>query len=106
MCRTFAPFDSLAPGWSGANASNAEMYSDLYCTAHEHGARVLSWGYHNVENVGCPVTRFYRWARDRNNNSTNLEMFNQTGADMRLCCCCSCCMMMMMMMMMMISMMV
>ena len=75
---TYAPFDQLSPRWTG-NASNTDMYSDLWCTAHENKARILDWGYKNAEGVGCPVTRFYGWARDRNGNKSNLEMFNQTA---------------------------
>ena len=59
---TYAPFDNLTPRWTG-NASNTNMYSDLYCKAHESGARVLDWGYTNEEGEGCPVTKFYDMVR-------------------------------------------
>ena len=32
-----------------------------------------------VERRGCDVTKFYGWARKRNGNVSNEEMFNQTA---------------------------
>jgi hypothetical protein len=43
---TYAPFDNLMKDPDPKRwPENGSMYADLFCKAHEHKARILSWGY-------------------------------------------------------------
>jgi hypothetical protein len=33
----------------------------MFCTAHAHGARVLTWGYGGIYGAHCPVAEYYKW---------------------------------------------
>ena len=73
---TWAPFEVDETG------PDDDQYGEMFCTAHEHNARVLSWmrlpdG--NSSRSACGDTEFYSWARARNGNTSSLLMFNQTA---------------------------
>jgi hypothetical protein len=38
-------------------------YAQLFCTAHKHKARILTWGLASWDGETCPVTEYYGWAR-------------------------------------------
>ena len=83
---TWAPFEVDETG------PDLDQYAQMYCKAHQSGARVLAWSRLPqgnttkgskglpVETRVCDVTEFYGWARKRNGNVTSQEMFNQTAA--------------------------
>ena len=50
----WAPFNNLGPLFPKAQ--------ELYCLAHAHNIRVLTWGYESWNGSSCPITEFYAWA--------------------------------------------
>ena len=34
---------------------------EMYCKAHESGARVLTWGYGSWSGIHCPIGEYYKW---------------------------------------------
>ena len=63
----FAPFERL-------DAHYGKQYTDAWCTAHEHGARLLTNGHQGWNGVQCPVNRFLGWAQKH-----NPQMHNRTA---------------------------
>jgi hypothetical protein len=58
----FAPFDDINRSKPTQPRFQSE-YLQLWCKAHEAGARILSNGYNNWAGQKCAVNRFYGWAQ-------------------------------------------
>ena len=69
---TLAPFQCLGPpsGEPGA-CEKGKVFTpggpkhgvgqEMYCKAHAHGARVLTWGYGGWNGTHCPIGEYYKW---------------------------------------------
>ena len=93
---TLASFECLGPGTARENQcrEKGRVYrpgqpahgvgQEMYCMAHKHGARVLSWGYGGVYGVHCPIGEYYKWWTEkdaRTHNSSAVQDWAQRSAE-------------------------
>ena len=79
---SLAPFDDLnlaGPYHQDYHKfGNNSDYADMFCKAHEHNARILSWGNQGWDGQACPVSEFYGWLLKKGEGQNPL-IYNQSA---------------------------